>query len=63
MIWLSNFDNSVSVLCPGQSGIVGSPHYQDLLPLWVEGKYHPMYWSKESVDKATKHLLVCEPKK
>lgn len=62
IIDLSDFDNSVSIVTPGQCGIVGSPHYEDLLPMWVQGKYHPMYWSKDKVDKATKHTLICEPK-
>jgi acyl-homoserine lactone acylase PvdQ len=36
---LSNWDNSVAVNVPGQSGQPTSPHYSDLLPLWSEGRY------------------------
>jgi acyl-homoserine lactone acylase PvdQ len=26
----------------GQSGSVGSKHYDDLMPLWLEGRFVPM---------------------
>ncbi len=47
------WDNSVWINAPGQSGIPGDPHYDDLAPLWAEGRYVPMLYSQEAVDKAT----------
>jgi penicillin amidase len=33
----ADWDRSLAVNTPGQSGQPGSPHYADLLPLWNEG--------------------------
>lgn len=58
---LSNWDNSVAVNVPGQSGQPGSSHYSDLLPLWSDGRYFPLSYSRESVEKNTADRLVLEP--
>jgi penicillin amidase len=58
---VSNWDNSVATNVPGQSGQPGSPHYGDLLPLWAEGKYFPMLYSKPAVEARTKQRLTLEP--
>jgi penicillin G amidase len=60
---LSNWDNSIGTNVPGQSGQVGSPHYADLLPLWAEGKYFPLLFSREKIAANAKNKLVLEPKK
>ncbi|MEK6300666.1 MAG: penicillin acylase family protein [Acidobacteriota bacterium] len=59
---LSDWDNSVAINVPGQSGQPTSPHYADLLPLWVEGKYFPMLFSREKVEKNAAERLVLEPR-
>jgi penicillin amidase len=58
---LADWDRSVATSVPGQSGQPGSPHYGDLLPLWAEGKYFPLVYSREAVEKHTKQRLVLEP--
>ena len=58
---LSDWDHSVAVNTPGQSGQPGSPHYSDLLPLWNEGKYFPLAYSPEAVEKETTDRLVLTP--
>jgi penicillin amidase len=57
---VSNWDSSVMTNVPGQSGQPGSPHYADLFPLWAEGQYHPMLFSRAAVEKhaATRLKLV-----
>ena len=56
---LSDWDHSVAVNTPGQSGQPGSPHYSDLLPLWSEGRYFPLLYSREAVEKeVTDRLLL-----
>lgn len=47
------WDNSVWINAPGQSGVPGSPHFDDLAPLWAEGRYVPMVYSQTAVDAAT----------
>ncbi len=57
----SDWDKSVAVNVPGQSGQPGSIHYSDLLPLWAEGKYFPMSYSKAAVEKNAADRLILEP--
>jgi penicillin G amidase len=58
---LNDWDHSVAVNVPGQSGQPGSPHYSDLIPLWSEGKYFPLLYSREAVEKAAADRLVLQP--
>jgi penicillin amidase len=58
---VADWDRSVATSVPGQSGQPGSPHYGDLLPLWAEGKYFPLLFSRERVEKEAKQKLVLEP--
>jgi penicillin G amidase len=58
---LSDWDHSVAVNAPGQSGQPESPHYADLLPLWAEGKYFPLVYSRQAVEKQTTDRMVLEP--
>ncbi|RPJ73285.1 MAG: hypothetical protein EHM24_08250, partial [Acidobacteria bacterium] len=51
VIDVSNWDNSVMTNVPGQSGQPGSPHYADLFPLWADGQYHPMVFSRAAGEK------------
>jgi penicillin amidase len=34
----------------GQSGHPTSPHYADLIPMWLAGEYHPMLWERADVE-------------
>jgi penicillin amidase len=58
---LSDWDNGVGVNVPGQSGQPGSLHYDDLLPLWTQGKYFPLSYSKHAVDRETTDVLELKP--
>jgi penicillin G amidase len=58
---LSDWDNAVGVNVPGQSGQPSSPHYDDLLPLWIHGQYFPLRYSKPSVDRDTTDVLELKP--
>ncbi len=58
---LSDWDNAVGVNVPGQSGQPGSPHYDDLLPLWSHGQYFPLRYTKPSVDGETTDVLELQP--
>ncbi|HEX8184558.1 MAG TPA: penicillin acylase family protein [Blastocatellia bacterium] len=59
---LSDWDNSVAVNVPGQSGQPLSPHYQDLLPLWEQGKYFPLLFSREKIERHAAERLMLVPK-
>lgn len=59
---LGDWDNSVAVNVPGQSGQPESPHYSDLLPLWNEGRYFPLCFSRKCVEQHAADRLILEPK-
>ncbi len=58
---LSDWNRSVGVNVPGQSGQPASPHYSDLIPLWSEGAYFPLLYSREAVEKEATDKLVLQP--
>lgn len=58
---LGDWDNSVGINVPGQSGQPGSAHYSDLLPLWAEGRYFPLLFSKEAIERETTARLELKP--
>jgi penicillin amidase len=58
---LADWDESRAINVPGQSGQPGSKHYDDLLPLWSEGRYFPLAYSKGAVDRATTDTLKLLP--
>ena len=58
---LADWDRSVFTSTPGQSGQPGSPHYGDLLPMWAEGRYAPLVFSRSAVEENTAHRLLLEP--
>ncbi len=60
---LSDWDKSVAINVPGQSAQPESPHYGDLLPLWAEGKYFPLLFSREKIEKNAAERLLLEPKR
>lgn len=58
---VGEWDNSVCINAPGQSGDPRSSHYGDLAPLWSEGRYVPMLYSRERVDAETRHVIRLVP--
>lgn len=58
---LADWDNSLAINVPGQSGQPGAAHYDDLLPLWSAGKYFPLKFSRAAVDAVTTDVLVLTP--
>ncbi len=59
---LADWDRSVFTSAPGQSGQPVSPHYADLLPLWAEGRYAPLLFTRKAVEKNLRHRLVLVPR-
>ena len=54
-------DRSLAVLPGGESGIPASPHYADLMGLWLDGRYHPLLMDREEIDDAVEGRLVLNP--
>ncbi len=58
----ADWDRSLAVNTPGQSGQPGSPHYSDLLPLWDQGEYFPLIYSRKAVETNAQDRLVLAPR-
>jgi penicillin amidase len=58
---LANWDRGLATSAPGQSGQLGSPHYDDLLPLWRTGEYFPLAFSRPRVEEVALHRLRLKP--
>jgi len=50
---LDDWDRSLALNNPGQSGDPRSPHYRDLFELWSRGKYFPIFFSKQRIESVT----------
>jgi len=57
----SDWDATIGINNPGQSGDVRSPHYKDLYPLWAAGKYFPVFYSRRKVESVTEARVELVP--
>ena len=57
----ANWDESIMVITPGESGQAGSSHYSDQFSYWYEGKPIFAPFSEAAEAKATKHTLTLKP--
>ncbi len=53
VIDVGDWDNSLFVNNPGQSGLPSSEHYKNLLANWQEASPVPLLYSRERIDKVT----------
>jgi penicillin amidase len=58
---LSDLSRSLVIHPPGQSGQLGSPHYDDLAALWIKGEYHSMLWTRQQVEQEAEGKLTLNP--
>jgi len=56
-----DWDSSVGLNNPGQSGDVNDPHYRDLYQLWARGRYFPIFYSRPKVGSVTEKIWQLEP--
>jgi penicillin amidase len=61
VIDVSDWDRSVTINVPGESGQPESECYGNLLPLWAEGGYHQMAFSRAAVDRVGAKRLRLVP--
>jgi penicillin amidase len=52
-----NWDASVGLNNPGQSGDPANPHYRDLFEIWSRGRYFPIFFSRTKVESAAEQRL------
>ncbi len=58
---LQDWNRSLGMLVPGQSGHPMSPHYADNIQGWLKGDYHPILFDREAVLKEADATLVIDP--
>ncbi len=58
---VGNWDNSVCINTPGQSGDPRSPHYDDLAGTWSRGEYVPLLYSDARIRSETIHHITLLP--
>jgi penicillin amidase len=56
-----DWDNSVGLNTPGQSGNPDDAHYRDLFQLWARGQYFPVAYSRKKVESVTETTLRLAP--
>ena len=61
IIDMGDLSGAVLICPPGQSGQVGSPHYDDLIDPWLKGEYTPLLWTREQVEQNAEGRLRMEP--
>jgi penicillin amidase len=59
---VADWDRSLVINTPGQSGQPGSPFYGNLLDDWANNRYFNLAFSKGAVDKAAAHRLRLAPR-
>ncbi len=58
---LVHWDSTHSVIPTGNSGVVSSEFYCDQAEMYVNGEYHPDYFSKEAVENNAKYKMKIIP--
>ena len=58
VVELGDLSRSVTIVPPGQSGQLGSPHYDDLIQPWLDGEYIPQLWTREQVESQALGKLI-----
>ena len=56
-----NWDRSIGLNSPGQSGDPDDAHYRDLFELWARDRYFPVFYSREKIDSVTESTQVLQP--
>ena len=58
---VGDWDNSVAMNSPGQSGDPASPHYADLYQAWARGENVPLLYARELIQKAALRRILLRP--
>jgi penicillin amidase len=58
---LADWDRSLGVNTPGQSGNPADPHYRDLVELWATGRYFPIFYSRGKIESVTARKTLLNP--
>jgi penicillin G amidase len=56
-----DWDKTLGINNPGQSGNPDDPHYRDLFELWAKDGYFPVYFSKHKIIAVTERSWLLKP--
>ena len=56
-----NWENSLGLNNPGQSGDPDSAHYRDLFDIWSHGRYFPIFYSRSKVESVAEERVRLTP--
>jgi penicillin amidase len=59
---VGNWDDSLFINTPGQSGDPRSPHYADLFEEWARDGTFPLLYNREKIETTVEQKIVLEPK-
>ncbi len=57
----ADWDGSLGLNNPGQSGDPESRHYRDLFQIWSRGEYFPVLYSRPKIEAAVEERVVMQP--
>ncbi len=60
IIDVGNWDNSLALSNPGQSGVPASPYYRNLWPRWLTGGAFPLLYSRELIESVAERRIVLD---
>lgn len=60
---IRDWDETLMINAPGQSGNPESPWYKNLVEMWARDEYFPAYFSKEKIRKVTAEHTTLDPVK
>ena len=61
LIDTKNWDNTLIINTPGQSGDSNSPFYRNLFSTWANDSYFPSYYSRAAIEKTVVEKWVGKP--
>ena len=61
LIDTEDWDKTLGINSPGQSGNPESVHYSDLFPIWAENNYFPAFFSKDKIKTVAEETTLLRP--
>ena len=58
---VGDWDRSLGINSPGQSGDPDSPYYDNLFQRWAEDRYFPLYYTRDSIVKYADSKWILRP--
>ncbi len=62
LIDTKDWDKTLMINTPGQSGDPSSPYYRNLFETWANDQYFPAYYSKEKIQNVSREQFILSPK-